>query len=170
MTWSLVSWSAACSPSRTCPRRSVERIDATVGRQTAQPRPVPCAATISENVRSPSSRTMRYNAARDIAKCSHSASETVTPARDSSPFSSLVSAGTHDPHTVPAVVQSLTCPIVRQPCSVTAARTVPASTLLHEHTTASSGSSVSARPSPSGAITAAGSAPSGRPRSGRSAE
>src|SRR5690349_24237696 len=50
--------------------RSVERIDATVGRHTAQPRPVPCAATTSENVRSPSSRTSRYRAARDIAKCS----------------------------------------------------------------------------------------------------
>src|SRR5699024_10589164 len=100
---------------------------------------------------------------RDIVKCSHMALETVMPERSSCLFSSLVTVGMQEPHTVPAVVHSLTSPMVVQPCSETEARMVPAATLLHEHTIASSGSSVSAiaPPEPAGAMTADGSAPSG---------
>src|SRR5690625_5722611 len=107
ITWSLVActgpgWPRAglCS----CPEvePSVERIDATTGRQTAQPRPVPKAVTISVKVSWPPSLTSWYSSARDIAKCSHMAVETVMPERSSSLFKSLVRVGTQEPHTVPA--------------------------------------------------------------------
>ena len=145
-----------------------------MGRQTAQPRPapVPCAATTSVKVSWPPSSTSLYSSAREWSKCSHSARETSMPLLASSWFSSFVSDGTQEPHTVPAVVHSLIAPIVWQPCSLTAWRTVPAETLLHEQITASSGISApaSASPAPSGAITAEGSAPSARPVIGRSCE
>lgn len=76
---------------------------------------------------------------------------------------------THEPHAAPAFVQALTAATSAQPSSCTAPRIVPAVTLLHEHTSASSGRSpVGAATPPSGMRYAAGSAPSSPPTSGRS--
>ena len=59
---------------------------------------------------------------------------------------------THEPQAAPALVQALTPATSVQPSSCTAQRIVPAVTLLHEHTSASSGSSpvASAATPPSG--------------------
>ena len=64
----------------------------------------------------------------------------------------FLTIGTHEPHAAPAFVQALTPATSVQPSSFTAQRIVPAVTLLHEHTSASSGSSpfASAAPAPSG--------------------
>src|SRR5690625_6466541 len=131
ITWSLVSCSdPSCSPTGLCSfpevEPSVERIDATTGRQTAQPRPVPKAVTISVKVSWPPSLTSWYSSARDIAKCSHMAVETVMPERSSSLFKSLVRVGTQErseEHTV-------TWPMLLQPWPVTELRKLPAPPLL----------------------------------------
>lgn len=89
----------------------------------------------------PVTRTASYSCARDFSTCSQSARLTVTPAFSSSAVMSFLTSGTHEPQLVPALVQALTPARSVQSCSVTAARTVPAMTLLHEQTVASSGSS-----------------------------
>lgn len=57
MTWSLVSCSAARSPSRMWPVPREARIEPMTGLQMSQPRPRPCAATISLKVVRPCTRT-----------------------------------------------------------------------------------------------------------------
>ena len=80
-------------------------MEATAGLQTSQPRPVPKRARMSSKERSCSTRTASKSSARDSAKCSHSALETVIPDLVSSDSSSFFSTGTQDPHWVPARVQ-----------------------------------------------------------------
>src|SRR5690606_22230082 len=95
--------------------------------------------------------------------------ETAIPARSSSVPTIVLTSGRQDPQLVPARVQAFTPARSVQPCSVTAARTVPAETLLHEQTAASSGSSTDGAPPPSsGSRNAPGSAGSAVPTSGRS--
>ena len=75
----------------------LERIEATTGRQMSQPRPVPCAAMISLNVRSPVTRTMSKSWARLTAKCSQSALLTSTPDFSSSVVISFLTSGRQEP-------------------------------------------------------------------------
>ena len=169
MTWSLVSCSVAFSPSSTCVPVSVERMLARAGLQRSQPRPVPKRSMIALKVKRPETRTASNSWRRDIAKCSHSALLTVAPVFASSAPTIFLIAPTHEPHAAPALVQDLTAATSVQPCSCTAWRMVPAVTLLHEQTSASSGRSPvgAATPSP-GTRYAAGSAPRALPTSGRS--
>ncbi|MNW64098.1 hypothetical protein D3C74_423450 [compost metagenome] len=72
---------------------------------------------------------------------------------------------------MPALVHDLTAATSVHACSVTPERIVPAVTLLHEQTVASSGSSSPAAPppdEPSGSRNAPGSPGSSRPTMGRS--
>ena len=115
MTWSLVSCNEPSWRPGLCRRPdgpSVARIEATTGRHTLQPRPVPKAATTSLKVPRPASWTSSNRSARGTSKCSHRARETVMPVFSSSWFRILVSVGTHEPHTVPALVHSLIAPTV----------------------------------------------------------
>jgi hypothetical protein len=76
----------------------------------------------------------------------------VTPLRASSLPTSFFTSGRHEPHAAPARVHALTPATSVHSCSVTAPRIVPAVTLLHEQTSAVSGSSAfaSASLAPSG--------------------
>ncbi|CPU65346.1 Uncharacterised protein [Mycobacteroides abscessus] len=115
-------------------------------------------------------RTASKSCARERSKCSHSAFETSTPARASSVVVIFLTSGRHDPQLVPARVHALTPARSVHPCSVTAPRIVPAPTLLHEQTVASSGSSRSGAPppDPSGSRNSPGSPGSSVPSVGRS--
>src|SRR5690554_4461243 len=103
-----------------------------------------------------------------MSKCSHSAFDTSMPERSSSVPTIFFTSGKHEPHDVPALVHSLTPARSVHPCSVTAARTVPAVTLLHEHTVAWLGSSAEGRSTaPSGSSHPAGSPSRLAPTRGR---
>ena len=125
---------------------------ASTGLQMSQPRPVPKRSMIALNVRSPETRTASKSWARECVKCSQSAVLRLAPLRASSVPTSFLTSGRHEPHAAPARVHAFTPATSVQPSSVTAQRIVPAVTLLHEHTSASSGSSAfaSASPAPSG--------------------
>ncbi len=148
---SLVSCSPARPASSTYSSYWVARTEATVGLHTSQPAPVPKRSRISSNERSCSTRTASNSSARVSAKCSHSAVDTSSPWAASSLSRVFFSSGTQEPQVVPARVQALTAPTSwhGSPSSPrTAARTVPALTLLQEHSVASSGRSESGTPSP----------------------
>src|SRR5688500_8683929 len=103
-----------------------------------------------------------------MSKCSHSALLRAAPDLASSVPTIFLIIITHDPHAAPALVHDLIAVTSVQPSSCTALRIVPAVTLLHEHTRASSGRSpVGAATPPSGIRYAAGSAPSALPTRGR---
>src|SRR3954468_22708920 len=170
ITWSLVSCRVAFSPSRTWPRPSEARIEATTGLQTSQPRPRPCWAITSLKVRSSLTRITSYSSARERSKCSQRAVLTSMPAASSSAVTSCLTSGTQLPQLVPARVQPLTAPTSVQPPSVTAQRIVLALTPLQEQTTASSGSAPrSAVARSAGSSQDAGFSPSELPTMGRSA-
>ena len=144
---------------------------ASTGLQMSQPRPVPKRADDrAEGAQPRDADDVEQLRARVASKCSHSAVLRLAPLRASSAPTSFFTRGRHEPHAAPARVHAFTPATSVQPSSVTAQRIVPAVTLLHEHTSASSGSSAfaSASPAPSGMRYAAGSAPSGPPSSGRS--
>src|SRR5690349_3118185 len=104
-----------------------------------------------------------------MSKCSHSALLRAAPDFASSVPTIFFTIITHDPQAAPAFVHDLTAATSVQPSSCTALRMVPAVTLLHEHTRASSGRSpVGAATPPSGIRYAAGSPPRAPPTRGRS--
>ena len=140
------------------------------GLQMSQPRPDPKRVMISLKVRSPLTVTALNSSARDIATCSHSAVDRATPARAISAPMIFFTRGMHDPHEVPARVHALTAATSWHWWSVTAPRTAPAVTLLHEQTAASAGRSTWGRPAPafSGRSHSPGSPPSSAPTIGRS--
>ena len=118
---------------------------------------------------SPDTRTASKSWRRDMSKCSQSALLSAAPDFASSVPTIFLTIITHEPQAAPAFVQDLTPATSVQPSSCTAWRIVPAVTLLHEHTSASSGRSpVGAATPPSGMRYAAGSPPSAPPTSGRS--
>ena len=141
ITWSLVSCSVAFSPSSTCPAPREARMLASTGLQMSQPRPVPKRSMMPLKVRSPETRTASKSCARENEKCSQRAVLSSAPERASSVPTSFLTSGRHEPHAAPARVQALTPATSVQPSSVTAQRIVPAVTLLHEQTSASSGRS-----------------------------
>jgi hypothetical protein len=140
------------------------------GLQMSQPRPVPKRVMISLKVRSSLTMTAVKSCARDIATCSHSAVDRVTPALAISAPMIFFTSGMHEPHEVPARVQALTAATSWHWWSVTASRTAPTVTLLHEQTAASAGRSACGRAAPafSGSSHSPGSAPNSAPTIGRS--
>ena len=142
---------------------------ASAGLQMSQPRPVPKRSTMAVKVFSPETRTASNSCARVNEKCSHRPFETSFPDAASSVATSFFTSVKHDPHAAPALVHAFTSAASAQSCSVTASRTVPAVTPLHEHTMASAGRSpCGAGARSDGMRYAAGSPPSARPTSGRS--
>ena len=117
----------------------------------SQPRPVPNRVTIASKVVSSATRTDSNSSCRLSGKCSQSAREVSTPVFASSVRSSFATSGTHEPHCVPARVQVFSGPISEHPSAVIALRIVPAVTVLHEQTSAESGSSPVSGASPPGA-------------------
>src|SRR5215217_3628913 len=122
----------------TCPAPSDDRMEATVGRQMSQPRPVPCAPMMSLKLRSPVTRITSNSCARLSSKCSHRAALAVMPLFSSSADISCLTSGRHEPQLVPALVHAFTAPMSLQPSHETDSLTVPAVTLLHEQTVAAS--------------------------------
>ncbi len=142
---------------------------ASAGLQMSQPRPVPKRWTIEVKVVSPDTRTASNSCARVNEKCSHNPFETSFPDAASSVATSFFTSVKHEPHAAPAFVHALTSAASAQLCSVTASRTVPAVTPLHEQTIASAGRSpCGAGARSEGMRYAAGSPPRARPTRGRS--
>ncbi len=134
----------------------------------SQPRPVPCLSMSSLNVEISLTRTMSNSCARVTAKCSHRAVLTSRPSSAIWFSMSFLTKETHEPQLVPALVHCFTAAMSVHWWSVTAPRIVPAVTLLHEHTLASSGSELPLGGSmPSGSSHAVGSLPRARPTMGR---
>ncbi len=145
--WSLVSWRAACSPSRTWPGSRVARIEATTGLQMSQPSPVPWATRRPVKVVRPVTRRISYSSARVCGKCSHSPRAGSTPCSARLSLTRPVRAETQLPQPVPALVHRFTPATSVSPCVRTASRTAPPVTWWQEQTTAESGRA-GAGPSP----------------------
>ena len=114
---------------------------ASAGLQMSQPRPMPNRSITALKVVSPDTRTASKSWRRDMSKCSHSALLRAAPDFASSVPTIFLTIITQEPQAAPALVQDLMPATSVQPSSWTAWRIVPAVTLLHEQTSASSGSS-----------------------------
>jgi hypothetical protein len=130
--WSLLSWRAACSPSRMWSLPVDARIEATVGLQISQPLPVPYRARRPEKVRIRVVATISNSSARLCSKCSQRDLDSSTPESTSS----FLTVGRQPPHVVPALVQLLRDARSQAP-SAMAEQIAPLVTLLHEQMTAS---------------------------------
>src|SRR5438067_1306624 len=133
---SLVSWMVAWF--RTKSFHVLARIDATAGRHTSQPLPVPWLARSASKLCTRPSFTISNSSWRVKAKCSHRLRFTSRPAAASSASSSSATSGTQPPQPVPALVHALTPPTVDSFPASMARRMSPLLTLLQEQICVSS--------------------------------